>query len=226
VSTPCVLKWQLVQCLYDGLTKPHRQMVDASCGGTFLLKSENEHKLFLKISVKILYNMLHLVVGYLLPKLKGSKIFFEVSSPLDVTTKVDELSQKIDQLMTTSFAPTTFPHTPAPHEPCSFCSSPLHHTRDCLAVGQFSKMTNEQVNVAFSKPGNDPYSNSYNPSRRDYPNFLWRAQAVGNSTPQPHGMHNQAYQQSHSPSSNYRPPSSNINQFLPLLGLLPLRIWF
>ena len=37
-----VPKWQLVQCFYDGLTEPHRQMVDASCGGTFMLKSENE----------------------------------------------------------------------------------------------------------------------------------------------------------------------------------------
>ena len=35
-------KWQLVQCFYDGLTEPHRQMVDASCGCTFMLKSENE----------------------------------------------------------------------------------------------------------------------------------------------------------------------------------------
>jgi hypothetical protein len=26
-----VTKWQLIQCFYDGLTEPHRQMVDASC---------------------------------------------------------------------------------------------------------------------------------------------------------------------------------------------------
>ena len=31
-------KWQLVQCFYDGLSERHRQMVDASCGGTFMLK--------------------------------------------------------------------------------------------------------------------------------------------------------------------------------------------
>jgi hypothetical protein len=37
-----VLRWPLVQCFYDGLIEPHRQMVDASCGGTFMLKSENE----------------------------------------------------------------------------------------------------------------------------------------------------------------------------------------
>jgi hypothetical protein len=37
-----VPKWQLVQCFYDGLTEPHRQMVDYSCGGTFMLKSEDD----------------------------------------------------------------------------------------------------------------------------------------------------------------------------------------
>jgi hypothetical protein len=37
-----VPKWQLIQCFYEGLAEPHRQMVDASCGGTFMLKSEDD----------------------------------------------------------------------------------------------------------------------------------------------------------------------------------------
>lgn len=35
-------KWQLIQCFYDGLTEPYRQMVNASWGGTFMLKSEDD----------------------------------------------------------------------------------------------------------------------------------------------------------------------------------------
>jgi hypothetical protein len=35
-------KWQLVQSFYDGLTESSRSIVDASCGGTFMLKSEDE----------------------------------------------------------------------------------------------------------------------------------------------------------------------------------------
>jgi hypothetical protein len=31
-----------VQSFYDGLTRTSRSMVDASCGGTFMLKSEDE----------------------------------------------------------------------------------------------------------------------------------------------------------------------------------------
>jgi hypothetical protein len=37
-----ILKWQLVQYFYDGLTEPHRQMVDVSCQGTFMLKGEDD----------------------------------------------------------------------------------------------------------------------------------------------------------------------------------------
>ena len=32
--------WQLVQTFYCGLTEPHRQMVDSSCGGTFMSKND------------------------------------------------------------------------------------------------------------------------------------------------------------------------------------------
>jgi hypothetical protein len=37
-----VPKWQLEQSFYDSLTESSRSMVDASCGGTFMLKSEDE----------------------------------------------------------------------------------------------------------------------------------------------------------------------------------------
>jgi len=35
-------KWQLVQYFYDSLSKPHCQMVDASCGNTFMTNNEDE----------------------------------------------------------------------------------------------------------------------------------------------------------------------------------------
>jgi hypothetical protein len=37
-----VPKWQLVQSFYDGLTESNKSMADASYGGTFMLKSEDE----------------------------------------------------------------------------------------------------------------------------------------------------------------------------------------
>ncbi|MQL75219.1 hypothetical protein Taro_007594 [Colocasia esculenta] len=35
-------RWQIVQAFYEGLTESNRQIVDASCGGAFMTKSEDE----------------------------------------------------------------------------------------------------------------------------------------------------------------------------------------
>jgi hypothetical protein len=112
------------------------------------------------------------------------------------------LSRKIDQLMATSFAHTIAPHTPIQDEACSFCFIHLHHAKDCPTVGQVFDISLEQVNAAFSRPSNDPYSNSYNPGWRNHLNFSWRAQAIENSALS-QGLHNEAYPQSFVPSSNY-----------------------
>jgi hypothetical protein len=37
-----VPKWQLVQSFYDGLTESNKSMADASYGGIFMLKGEDE----------------------------------------------------------------------------------------------------------------------------------------------------------------------------------------
>jgi hypothetical protein len=114
---------------------------------------------------------------------------FEVSHPLVVTTKMDALSRKLDQIMAADFVPTTSPHIPTPQEACSFCSNPSHQAKDCSIIGQFSKVPPEQVIATFSRLVKDPYSNSYNPGWRNHPNFSWRAQAPGNSGPSL-GLHN------------------------------------
>ena len=51
-------KWKLVQYFYDGLSERHRQMVDASCGGTFMLKNKHEAwQLFETLSENSLHHM-------------------------------------------------------------------------------------------------------------------------------------------------------------------------
>jgi len=114
-----VPKWQLVQCFYDGLTEPHRQMVDASCGGTFMMKRENEAWiLFDNLSENYVQ---HASTSHRTPTPKASKTesLFKASTPFDVTAKVDALSHKIDQLMAVGFVPTSSSHMSTQHEPCS-----------------------------------------------------------------------------------------------------------
>jgi len=130
-----VPKWQLVQCLYDGLTEPHRQMVDASCGCTFMMKSENEAWISFDNLSENLVQHASTSRRTLAPKVPNIENLFEASTPFDVTTKVDALSRNIDKLMATGFAPTSSSHISPQHEPCSFCSSTAHHVRDCPAIG-------------------------------------------------------------------------------------------
>jgi hypothetical protein len=152
-----VPKWQLIQCFYDGLTEPHRQMVDSSCGGTFMLKSEDDvWTLFENLAKNSLH---HSSSGQRTPTSKNQKseTIFEVSHPLDMTTEMDALSRKLDQIMAASLAPTTAPHIATPQEVCSFYLNPLHQAKDCPIIGQFSEVPPEQVNAAFSKLVNDLY---------------------------------------------------------------------
>jgi hypothetical protein len=81
-----VLKWQLVQSFYEGLTEPNRQMVDASCGGTFMMKSEDETwTLFENLSNN---SIQHASTRCRAPVPKAPKTegFFEIGHSLDVAT--------------------------------------------------------------------------------------------------------------------------------------------
>ena len=78
------------------------------------------------------------------------------------TQVVNAITKKLDQLMTIGFVPNTA-HMNIQLESCSFCSSTMHHVNDCPTVGNYTDVSNEQVNATFSRPGNDPYSNTYNP---------------------------------------------------------------
>jgi len=199
-----VPKWQLVQSFYEGLTEPNGKMVDASCGGTYMMKSEDEAwTLFENLSNN---SIQHASTRRRAPAPKAPKTegLFEIGHSSDVVTQVvDAITRKLDQMMVASFAPNST-HMYTQHAPCSFCSSPMHHINDCPTAGKFSDDSIEQVNAAFSHPGNDPYSNTYNPGWRNHPNFSWKAQDSSNSVP---GVHNQAQsnKQPYQSSSTYRP---------------------
>jgi hypothetical protein len=158
-----VPKWQLVQSLYEGLTEPNRQMLDASCGGTFMMKTKDEAWiLFENLSNN---SIQHASIRRRAPAPKAPKIegLFEIGHSLDIATQiVDAINRKFDQLMVAAFAPNsvhmhTHTHT---HTPCSLCSSLMHQIINYPTPGNFSDVSTEQVNAAFSHPGNDPYSNT------------------------------------------------------------------
>jgi hypothetical protein len=144
-----------------GLTKTHRQMVDASYGGTFMMKSGNEAwTLFENVRDNSVH---HASTSCRPPTPNAPKTgdLFEIGKPNNsMNPYMAILSRKMDQMMVAMVA---YPHMTTKHDPCSFCFSPMHRDTDRLCPRQFFDIPNEHVNAAFSRPSNDPYLNSYNP---------------------------------------------------------------
>jgi uncharacterized coiled-coil protein SlyX len=223
-----VPKWQLVQSFYDGLTESCKSTVDASCGGTFMLKSEDEAWAMIENLSNNSRQQASNRRREPAPKAPKTESLCEVGPPTDMATQVvDAITKKLDQLMT-GFAPNAA-HINTQPEPCSFCSSTTHQVNNCHTAVNYTDISNEQVNAAFSRPGNDPYSNTYNPGWRNHPNFSWKGQNAENSTPGPHNQA-QSNRQPYNSSSAYRPPhkqyqaappqraESNDERILNLLG--------
>jgi hypothetical protein len=132
-----------VQSFYEGLTESNRQMVDAPCGGTFMIKSEDEGWiLFENLSNN---SIQHASTRCRAPAPKAPKTegLFEIGHSPDVVTQVvDAITRKLDQLMVFGFSPNSV-HIHTQHESCSFSSSPMHHIHDCHIAGNSPDGTHE-----------------------------------------------------------------------------------
>ncbi|GAV84057.1 LOW QUALITY PROTEIN: hypothetical protein CFOL_v3_27502, partial [Cephalotus follicularis] len=116
-----------VQCFYDGLTAQNRQMVDASCGGTFMHESEDEAwQLFESLSENSLHHLSSRVESSTTGTQKKGGIY-EVSQFETIKAKVDILSQKLDKMLTIGMLPTQSTQTSSAQEACTLCASPIHY---------------------------------------------------------------------------------------------------
>ncbi|KAI5677861.1 hypothetical protein M9H77_08811 [Catharanthus roseus] len=99
---------------------------------------------------------------------------YEVSLNVDLSSKVDALSKKFDQLLALNTLPTNSPNVQGV---CAICSSHSHVIYDCRSASLFPEFVQEQVNVAqgFHRQ-KDPYSNTYNSGWRNNPNCSWKQQ--------------------------------------------------
>ncbi|KAI5650045.1 hypothetical protein M9H77_36050 [Catharanthus roseus] len=117
-----VPKWQQIQSFYSGLDERNRQMVDSSCGGTFLHKTADEAwDLFENLSDNSQQHATSSGVGT--SRQIGNRGMFEVSQNVDLSVKVDALSKKFDQLLALNTLPTNSTNV---QSVCAICSSPSH----------------------------------------------------------------------------------------------------
>ena len=103
-----LLEWQVIQAFYEGLTEHYHHMVDASCGGNLMSKSEDEaYDLFETLSENLI-NHASLSSNERSVGPSGKAGLYEIKnhgnndSRMDMTLiaqkldKVDLLAQKID----------------------------------------------------------------------------------------------------------------------------------
>ncbi|GFZ01221.1 hypothetical protein Acr_14g0008560 [Actinidia rufa] len=104
---------------------------------------------------------------------------FEVRQSPDLSQKVEKLTQTLENIFCTGSSSTT---RPTAGEVCALCLSPAHPVTDCHLAPHYPEFVQEHVNAAqgYSRPVNDPFSNTYNPGWRNHPNFSWKQPDQGN----------------------------------------------
>ncbi|CAN6455394.1 unnamed protein product [Victoria cruziana] len=90
-------RWQVLQGFYDGLTEAHKQVIDSFCGGSLIMKSEDDAWVLYDILSE---NSLHNTGPTVLRYQEGKNGVLEVGSGLQVESKLNSLSRKMDQLLT------------------------------------------------------------------------------------------------------------------------------
>jgi len=117
-------------------------MVDASCGGSFMCKTPKEvGELFEHLSKHshLYATSLH---SYLPRQLESKWGIYEVSYSIDLSSKVDALSKKFDQLLCMN----KVSNGPSMEDVFSICASPMHAFVNYPCIGKFDWAI-EQVNV-------------------------------------------------------------------------------
>jgi len=162
-------QWMLVQAFYNGATQSVRSTIDAAAGGTFMNKTEDEAYNLIE---EIALNNYQWSNQRSQPKRVGGKL--ELNSISMRSTKVDAMSQKLERLNVNSISTSTYSLS------CEICGSVYQLTVNCQVRNPFTQDASDSVNYVNNfnpKPTNDPFSNTYNPSWRNQPNFSYRSNA-------------------------------------------------
>jgi hypothetical protein len=97
---------------------------------------------------------------------------------------------------------------------CQICETNEHSTNDCQTLPSFRECLHEQAHTlnSFQRPNHNPYSQMYNPSWRNHPNFSWKSDAQ-TSQSLFQAQHN--FKNSHGYAPSYAsPPRRNLEETL------------
>ncbi|XP_050920308.1 uncharacterized protein LOC127137946 [Lathyrus oleraceus] len=153
-------EWLIIHTFYNGLLYNTRLTIDAAASDALMDKPYNEVYQLIESMAQNHYQWGREITFVEKPQPKGD--MYELSNLDHVNTKVDALTQKIDNLTITPAATVA---AVAPN--CEICEAQGHTVPECQLLTGTSI---DQVNYA---QGN-PYSNTYNPSWKNNPNFSYK----------------------------------------------------
>nr|GEW41336.1 hypothetical protein [Tanacetum cinerariifolium] len=171
----------LIQYFYEGLSTMDRNMIDAASGGALVHKTPT-------IARTLISNMAANSQQFGTRQECPTKSVSEVNTSYD--QRLDNLASLVEKLVTGNTQQV---------KACGICFVVSHPTDTCPTLQDGSQ---EKMNTVEGFPGPpqrkyDPFSNTYNPGWRDYPNFSYGSRS------------NNFHQQYPKPTTHSQPSSSN-----------------
>ncbi|KAJ0008379.1 hypothetical protein Pint_30583 [Pistacia integerrima] len=166
--------WRVVSYFYDGLLSRERQFVETMCNGDFLHKDPD-------VAIDFLDDLSEKAHTWTGPNALESTRrnqtagIYQLREEDNLRARLEVLTKEIEVLKTKDV------RAPGPvariesHEPCFMCNGVDHIPRDCPTYFELREMKEEcsTLGMPFRKTYS-PYSNTFNPSWKNHPNFSWR----------------------------------------------------
>ena len=170
--------WRLVSYFYEGLTNRERQFVEMMCNGEFLQKDPEEAFEYLNE----LAEKSHTWTG---PSAtdgtsRSRPGIYQLREEDNLKAQVESLTRQIETMKIKEGRGVHAVVKEESYEPCFVCGGIEHSPKDCPAFTEMKGVYEEQCNALGGF--NRPFSNTYNPSWRNHPNFSWRDQNQASSS--------------------------------------------
>jgi len=199
--------WRLVSHFYEGLTPRDKQMVELICNGTFEDKDPNETMEYLDLLAENAQNW-DTIGTYEAPSKTQPHTsnggMYNLRKDHDLQAKFASLARKVEALELKKSGQLKSIQDIV----CQIYETNEHSTNDCPTLPSFKECLHEQAHAlnSFQRPNYNPYSQTYNPGRRNNLNFNWKSDNNNAQTSQPPFQAHHNFQNSHGYAPPYTPP--------------------
>jgi hypothetical protein len=179
-------------------------MIELMCNGTFKDKDHDEAMEYLDLLAENAQNWdttgAYEAPGKTQPHTSSGGMY-NLREDHDLQAKFASLARKVEALELKKSGQLKFVQDIV----CQICETNEHSINDCPTLPFFRECLHEQAHAlnSFQRPNHNPYSQIYNPGRRNHLNFSWKSDA---QTSQPPFQAHHNFQNSNGYAPPYAPP--------------------